>query len=159
VVSNTSPLNYLVLIGEVLILPRLFGTVIIPAAVRTELTQEGAPQTVREFIGSSPEWLDVPAPASPPAGELVGGGGGEAVALAAELGRMLLVDDYEARRVAAQLGVATSGTLGVLERAAADGLLSLPDALASLGATNFRLAEGLIEAALERDRLRHEQGT
>jgi predicted nucleic acid-binding protein len=37
VVSNTSPLNYLILIEAIDILPRLFGTLAIPSAVCQEL--------------------------------------------------------------------------------------------------------------------------
>jgi len=36
-VSNTSPLNYLLLIGEARVLPALFGSLQVPAAVRDEL--------------------------------------------------------------------------------------------------------------------------
>jgi len=43
VVSDTSPLNYLVLINEIDLLPKLFGNVIIPEAVLAELSQRGTP--------------------------------------------------------------------------------------------------------------------
>jgi predicted nucleic acid-binding protein len=33
VIADTAPLNYLVLVGEVEILPKLFGRVLIPTAV------------------------------------------------------------------------------------------------------------------------------
>ena len=39
VVADTGPINYLVLIGRVDILPVLFEHVILPAAVRNELAQ------------------------------------------------------------------------------------------------------------------------
>lgn len=37
IVSDTSPIRYLVLIGEVEILQKLYGRVLIPEAVRSEL--------------------------------------------------------------------------------------------------------------------------
>ena len=37
VVSDTSPLNYLVLVGSLELLKALFGTVAVPAAVLSEL--------------------------------------------------------------------------------------------------------------------------
>ncbi len=43
IVSDTSPLNYLVLIGCVDVLERLFGRVIIPEAVLNELRHEKTP--------------------------------------------------------------------------------------------------------------------
>jgi predicted nucleic acid-binding protein len=37
VVSHTGPLHYLVLIGDIVLLPQLFETVFVPEAVRAEL--------------------------------------------------------------------------------------------------------------------------
>lgn len=37
IVSNTSPINYLILIGHINLLPELFGAIIIPQAVYSEL--------------------------------------------------------------------------------------------------------------------------
>ena len=42
VVSNTSPLNYLILIGQIELLPQLYGRVLIPRSVHEELN---APET------------------------------------------------------------------------------------------------------------------
>lgn len=47
VVSDTSPLNYLVLVEAVNILPWLFSEVIVPPAVISELSQPGTPDKVR----------------------------------------------------------------------------------------------------------------
>ncbi len=37
VVSDTSPVNYLLAIGQIEVLPKMFGTIIIPSAVMAEL--------------------------------------------------------------------------------------------------------------------------
>ena len=58
VVSDTSPLNYLVLIGHVEILPTLFGRVLVPPAVMAELQQSGTPEPVRRWAGMPPGWLE-----------------------------------------------------------------------------------------------------
>jgi predicted nucleic acid-binding protein len=63
VVSNTSPINYLILIEPEHVLPAMFGTVTVPIAVRQELLSPGAPQRVRELIGTS-RWVDVRTPAA-----------------------------------------------------------------------------------------------
>lgn len=55
VVSNTSPLNYLVLIQAVDVLPQLFGDVVLPSTVAAELLDPAAPARVREWIASPPE--------------------------------------------------------------------------------------------------------
>ena len=54
VVSDTSPLNYLVLIDLQHILPELFERILIPAAVREELQSAGAPEAIARFMRS---WL------------------------------------------------------------------------------------------------------
>ncbi len=48
VVSDTSPLNYLILIGEEELLPKLFGRVVIPNAVFGELQAAGASEKVSQ---------------------------------------------------------------------------------------------------------------
>ena len=48
VVSDTSPLCYLLLIDLIEVLPQLFGRVIIPQTVRDELLAPAAPQVVRQ---------------------------------------------------------------------------------------------------------------
>ena len=52
VVSDTSPLNYLVLIQHAEVLPSLFGRVIAPPAVMIELQHPGAPTIVRACLTS-----------------------------------------------------------------------------------------------------------
>jgi len=50
VVSDTSPVRYLVLIDCINALPELVGQVILPPAVYGELTAEKTPQKVRDFV-------------------------------------------------------------------------------------------------------------
>jgi predicted nucleic acid-binding protein len=40
VVADTSPLNYLLLIGEISVLPALYGQIVIPQEVMTELSDQ-----------------------------------------------------------------------------------------------------------------------
>jgi predicted nucleic acid-binding protein len=58
VVSNTSPLNYLVLIDLQQILPELFERILIPSAVRDELQSAGAPEAIARFMAAAPAWLE-----------------------------------------------------------------------------------------------------
>ena len=44
VIAETSPINYLILIGHIDILPVLFQKVILPAVIRDELSHKKAPQ-------------------------------------------------------------------------------------------------------------------
>jgi len=59
VVSNTSPLAYLILIRETRILPELFREFIIPPAVRDELGHPDAPESIQEWIVDPPRWLSI----------------------------------------------------------------------------------------------------
>jgi len=58
VVADTSPINYLVLIREIEILPRLYGKVVIPQTVREELLRPIAPEIVRTWTAQAPAWLE-----------------------------------------------------------------------------------------------------
>jgi predicted nucleic acid-binding protein len=59
VVADTGPLNYLVLIEAIELLPKLFERTFTPEAVRAELLDRDAPATVRSWAAQPPEWLDV----------------------------------------------------------------------------------------------------
>lgn len=59
VVADTGPLNYLVLIEAIDVLPRLFEQILVPAAVYDELGHADAPEQVRAFIAQKPAWLEV----------------------------------------------------------------------------------------------------
>jgi predicted nucleic acid-binding protein len=57
VIADTSPINYLLLIGEITILPRLYGQVLIPSEVLAELSDAGAPPEVLQWVRLHPTWL------------------------------------------------------------------------------------------------------
>jgi predicted nucleic acid-binding protein len=152
VVSDTSPLNYLVLLGLQDILPALFGHVLIPEAVRHELRSAAAPQPVKHFLDTWPSWLDCRVVSQvPPALQHLDPGEQEAIALAQSLGASLvLLDEKKGRRMARDLGLAVSGTLGILDLAAHRGLVDLADALARLEQTTFRTTPRLLRRIQEK---------
>jgi predicted nucleic acid-binding protein len=69
----------------------------------------------------------------------------------------VLMDDFDGRKAARQLGLSVIGTVGLLERAAEKRLIEFPDAVARLRQTNFFISPEFLVQALERDRLRREQ--
>jgi predicted nucleic acid-binding protein len=153
VVADTSPLNYLVLIGCIDILPQLHQKVLIPSAVRRELLSASAPLSVREWavnlpdwveeINSSPEYLDDP--------ELDALHDGERAALALAASRQpifLLMDEWRARSVAIRKGFPVIGTLGILDQAAHRRLLSFAEAIDKLKRTSFRYPPSLVQRLL-----------
>src|SRR5690349_13278047 len=63
VVSDTSPLNYLVLINQINLLPQLYGQVLISESVLEELSAIQTPQLVRNWATDLPEWIEISAAA------------------------------------------------------------------------------------------------
>ena len=59
VVADTSPLNYLILIGQADLLYRLYGRVLIPQAVLSELQDPGAPSAIASWLKQCPPWLEI----------------------------------------------------------------------------------------------------
>jgi hypothetical protein len=75
VIADTSPINYLLLIGHIDIRPALFDKVILPAAVWDELKHPKAPPVVRSWaaaLGDRP-WKGVIRPARFPYADGRGG--------------------------------------------------------------------------------------
>lgn len=99
IVSDTTPLNYLVLIEAVQLLPRLLPARAHSPAVRDELTRPKTPGAVRSWIAHSPSWLEVITPALPPDPALshLDDGETQAIALALECqAELLLLDERDA---------------------------------------------------------------
>lgn len=59
VVADTSPLNYLVLLGKVYLLNEIYAHVLIPPAVLSELCHSGAPKQVRNWAFDLPDWAQL----------------------------------------------------------------------------------------------------
>ncbi len=152
VVSDTSPLNYLLLIDHIDVLPKLFGRVIVPSAVMLELGRDAAPDKVRQWSAALPHWLEVATPTSVIEDARLGPAESEAIALARELhASLLLADDRLGVAAARQMGLAVTGTLGVLDFAAEKRLLDLGSAISALSQTTFRDPKDLIDQLLKRD--------
>jgi hypothetical protein len=127
VVSNTSPLLNLALIGELPLLQRLFDKVVVPEAVRSELDVH--------FIGAGtgvgsplPHWIEtLPVTNQALVRSLsleLDAGEAEAIALAVEMqADIVLLDERLARRVGARLGLRFVGVLGLLVESKRRGLI------------------------------------
>ncbi|MCC6558667.1 MAG: DUF3368 domain-containing protein [Polyangiaceae bacterium] len=152
VLCNTSPLFYLHQLQRLDLLPALYGRITIPDAVAEELRQGGrlghAVPDVEALAWITIEKVEQAALLRM-ATDL---DAGERETLALALGRpgcLVLIDDGQARRHAAMLGLTFTGTLGVLIRAKERGLLDqLRPALDQLQALRFRIAPSVIASAL-----------
>jgi predicted nucleic acid-binding protein len=152
-VTDTTPICYLVLIGEVELLRELFSSVLMPRAVVAELLHEDAPETVRAWATCLPSWISVHDNPSSPAKDIEKLQHGElnAILLAetAQAG-IVLLDEKSARRAATARGLRVTGTLGLPGEAASRGLIDLPAAIDRLRKTNFRYSPSLLKATLDR---------
>lgn len=156
VVSDTTPLNYLILTESVHVLPGVFGRVYVPSAVVKELSHPKSPEAVRAFAASPPEWLTVRDPTRTDPTLRLGGGETAAIALAEELkADWVLMDERKGAREAQSRGLRVVGTLTLLEEAGAKGLLDYErtrDRLVS--GTTFYVAEEVLRESERRYRER-----
>lgn len=160
VVADTSPLHYLVLIEQIAVLPPLYGQVIIPSVVDEELQRPRTPDVVRLWMAHPAPWLDIrPSEAEDDPGlSRLGVGERQAILLAQAIrADILLIDERHGRREARSRALRVLGTLGILDEAAARGLLDLPAALTRLQATNFRVTLEMVQVLLARDAARRRQ--
>jgi predicted nucleic acid-binding protein len=126
VVSDTTPLHYLILIGRDSVLRTLYGEIIVPPGVLDELGHPAAPQAILVWAKSPPAWLTVRAPRLiPQRFDNLDFGKRQALALAKEIhAELVLIDDKVARRCAERESLKVKGTLGVVADAAQAGLLN-----------------------------------
>jgi len=154
IVSDTAPLNYLILIDCQNALSVLFGTVVIPSKVFEELQREETPEKVREWIASRPAWLDVRALKGgvEAVSDKIHAGEREAIALAEELhADLLLIDDKDGRQEAEKHHLAVTGTLGVLKAAAQQNIIDLSEVIDRLRQTSFREPTRIVEEMLRQN--------
>lgn len=149
VVCDTSPVNYLVLIDEIDLLPQLFTTAVLPAAVLDELQHPRTPPRVASWARQLPPWVRVISPKGPLEDVGLGRGEAEAIAIATQVhADTVLIDERKATVVARQRGLLVTGTLGVLALAAESKLVDLEASIGRLLDTNFRASPALIDDIL-----------
>lgn len=152
VVSDTTPLNYLIIIGHIDLLHRLYGQVIVPTTVANELRHPGAPAPVREWIANPPIWLEIrDIDVAEETNSLLDAGELAALALAELLhADVLLMDDRNGYQEAVRRNLHAVGTLGVLAEAAELNLIDLPQVLDLLRQTSFFIAPQILQSLMNR---------
>ena len=125
VVSNTTPLIAFARIGELDLLQKIIGHILIPDAVWREVTQAGSRLGAEEIRNAS--WVEsrtvqtIPPELIP----LLDPGETEAIALAEEIAASeLLLDERAARAIATARGLNIIGTAGLLARAKQQGFVT-----------------------------------
>jgi predicted nucleic acid-binding protein len=155
VVADTGPVNYLVLIGQIDLLPALFESIVIPATVRSELASLKAPPSVRHWNTNPPAWLEVRGAPLDQAEDarLKGIDEGEKAAIQLALSLhadLLLMDDRRGVSAALGKGLRVTGTLGILDLSARRGLIDFAQAIRELRQTTFRIPDTLLDSLLRK---------
>lgn len=151
VVSDTTPLRYLAVLGHLELLPRLFGSVHCPTTVMKECQHPRAPNALREWAEQPPSWLIVSEvdKVAVDLRDALDAGEAAAITLAQHLqAEVILIDEQEGRRCALARGFITAGTLNILAQA---GIRDWLDFHATVGRlkteTNFRTTQAVIDSA------------
>ncbi len=151
-IADTSPLRYLIMIGEVELLPKLFERIVIPEAIVSELQAEGAPLQVRQWTEQTPHWLEIaPNPSNiPEVTQTLHSGEQAAIALALDChANLLIIDEKAARQIAQRLGIQITGVIGILKIAAKRQLIEPSEVVQKLRQTNFRMSNQLFRQLLD----------
>jgi len=139
VVSNTSPILNLAIIGELSLLRDQFGEILIPRAVLEELrVEENLPgsKNVRDAIKAG--WIRIETVKQDPLVRAMqrdlDKGEAEAIALAMQVNaRWVLMDERDGRKAARSMKLKVVGVLGILLKARHEGrLMSLEQAMDKL---------------------------
>jgi predicted nucleic acid-binding protein len=142
IISDTSCFIVLANIGELELLRKTYGSIITTLEVATEYGQ------------ALPDWIEIKAATDRHLQTVlelqIDKGEASAIALALETpGSTIILDDYKARKVAEKLGLAITGTIGVIIKAKLQGIIpSVKPYLEKINGTDFRLSPELEQQAL-----------
>lgn len=141
IISDTSCLIVLSNIGQIELLRQLYGQV----TITNEIAEE--------FSEALPDWVEILSVSDKTKQRIlelqIDRGEASAIALALEsTNTTIIVDDQKARKVAQQLGINHTGTIGVIVKAKLRGIIpSIKPLLSKIKQTDFRLTADLeIEA-------------
>jgi len=144
IISDTSCFIVLSKIGQMELLQRLFGNIIT------------TPEIAEEFGEILPNWVDIVSVKDKHKQQLfdiqVDKGEASAMALALEIeNSLLIIDDYKARKLAKNLNINYTGTIGIIILAKQKGIIqSIKPILEKIKETNFRInAELELQALIQ----------
>jgi predicted nucleic acid-binding protein len=151
VVSDTTPLSSLILINRFYLLKEIFQFVLIPTEVAAELNHISYFKSAIEVNNSWINIVDVTNKSKKAELMLVlDEGESAAIALAIEQNaNLLLIDERKGKAIAENIGIHTTGTLGILLQAKRNGLIKeIKNDLYKLRQHNFWISDQLIKEFL-----------
>jgi predicted nucleic acid-binding protein len=158
VVTDASPLHYLVLMDAEPLLQKLYQQVVCPETVHRECCHPHAPEKLRRWVSNPPDWLHVISDAASclPGLEHLDPGERAAIQTARSLGaQRVLMDEKKGRLAAEALGLVAVGVIGVIIEATRARLIEFEATIELLRTkTNFRVSDLVIERAREALKLR-----
>ena len=143
IISDTSCFIILSNIGELNLLQKVYGQIITTIEIATEFGEQ------------LPDWVSIHQVTDKYRQQLlemqIDKGESSAIALALETPNCtIILDDYKARKIADQLGLHFTGTIGVIVKAKLNGVIpSIKPILSKIRTTDFRLSSELELLALK----------
>lgn len=153
IICNTSPLQYLYQLGLLDIIPKLSKPVLVPPAVVEEI-ERGRGYGISLPDINALDWIEVKSPDSRIASSLItdiGPGETEVLLMGLEIpDAVVVIDDLLARRIAENLKLKLTGTLGLLIDAKKMGAIpAVKPLLQQLESLRFRIASQTKNAVLK----------
>lgn len=143
IISDTSCFIILTKIGELELLHKIYQQIVT------------TPEIAFEYGDKLPEWIEIIAVTDKYKQQLlelqIDKGESSAIALALEIpNSTIILDDYKARKIAEQLGIVFTGTIGVIVKAKLKGIIqSIKPLLEKIKQTDFRLSPEIELQALK----------
>jgi predicted nucleic acid-binding protein len=147
IISDTSCFIILSKIGELDLLKKIYGQIVTTSDI------------VEEFGETLPDWVIIENVSDKSRQRIlelqIDRGESSAIALALEIPKStLILDDFKARKIAEQLGISFTGTIGVIIKAKLNGIIpSIKPYLEKIKETNFRISAEIELQALKEAKL------
>ena len=149
-IANSAPLISLARIAKLDLLPEAYSEIVVPAAVHQEVTRDPQLPGAKELADAA--WIQTAEVADKKAVDRLrfwlDQGESEAIVLAQSRNTALAIDERRGRRIAASMGIPTTGTVGILLACKRLGLLNeVTPLLEDLIAEGIRLSTALYDNA------------
>lgn len=149
-IANSAPLISLARIAKLDLLPATYSEIVVPGAVHQEVTRDPQLPGAQELAAAA--WLKTAEVTDTKAVDRLrfwlDQGESEAIVLAQSRGTALAIDERRGRRIAASMGIPTTGTVGILLACKRLGLLNeVTPLLDDLIAEGIRLSPALYDNA------------